>query len=661
MKNLKYFFALLLLVVLLFPLAVDKYYEGIIEEQRLVLKDIGIDSDINFKEGYLKTYRDVDLEINNGRYFATSLLNELKIVFPENKDRLDILFYESSIDWDDVFKGSKFKARIYLSSIFIEEPTVVISLKQFSNKIMQEIQSDTTSSRFILPLLDKDVVTANINFNIIKKKIESVVFNDIDEDFIGINKDLDMNIEMYKPSYITNDINVDNYTLERFFIKTKENNTLGTLRLDNVAFVYSYMDTYKQEYDFSIDNVLLLVDDINEQRDFRFETKNINVKNTIELLDYKINYKNNLNTDETIIKAHGLSVKLDKFNMSYQGDGFNKHALDMIVNNYSRQEFSAKKKNYKSEIHVWDLINDGFSIKYDLRIKNLVTDIFKVEDFSFSFDGNILKNTLTESSDPKEMLGVINVITRLSVDAEAVKEIVKLEGDFKFLEELALKKEKNYFYNLTIKNSEISMNGIGLKDLSHYVGDIFFDKNDFRTASIWYDVAKQHGNEDVFFRLAYSYHELNQFDKAIANYKECIKRTENLDAMNNLAIVYRDKKDYKKAILWHKLVYEKDTKYGAFSIGYSYDMLDDYTNAEKWYKKSIKEGEPVAMWNLGIIYQYGKGKIKKNTNQAFKLFLKAARLNYKNAIRAVSEMYKYGIGTTINIEKSQYWKQKLNE
>jgi TPR repeat protein len=65
------------------------------------------------------------------------------------------------------------------------------------------------------------------------------------------------------------------------------------------------------------------------------------------------------------------------------------------------------------------------------------------------------------------------------------------------------------------------------------------------------------------------------------------------------------------------------------------------------------------------MYENGKG-VKKNLEKAYEYYLSAARGSDErrgnlDSQKKVAEMYKEGIGTEKNIEKSEYWLKQIEE
>ena len=163
--------------------------------------------------------------------------------------------------------------------------------------------------------------------------------------------------------------------------------------------------------------------------------------------------------------------------------------------------------------------------------------------------------------------------------------------------------------------------------------------------------------QNIAFKTANRYFESKDYANANTYYDIAVKKGYD---PHKIAEKYFEKEKYNQSIQWYKKAIEKGYKYGHFGIAYSYDMLKDYKNAIKWYKKAIEQNskDKSSLWNLALIYDNGKGKVSKNQKKAFDLFLKAARLNDKNAMKQVAYMYKYGYGIKQDRNKAKYWENK---
>lgn len=198
-------------------------------------------------------------------------------------------------------------------------------------------------------------------------------------------------------------------------------------------------------------------------------------------------------------------------------------------------------------------------------------------------------------------------------------------------------------------------------DFYRIIGNKYFDKNKYKDAIDWYLKAIENGSKDALFRLAYSYNEIGQYDSAIKYYKASIEHNEWAGTYDNLALVYMvGKKDCNNAITYARKAVALDPKNGNFALGYCHDELKYYKAAIKYYKREIKENPKNygALWNMALIYDEGRGEVEENPKEAFKYFLHAAELGYKDAYKQVAYMYRTGRGTTKDLEKARYWENR---
>ena len=67
-----------------------------------------------------------------------------------------------------------------------------------------------------------------------------------------------------------------------------------------------------------------------------------------------------------------------------------------------------------------------------------------------------------------------------------------------------------------------------------------------------------------------------------------------------------------------------------------------------------------AKYNLGVMYEFGEG-VNQSFEKAYEYYLFAARRdNLESQIKLV-EIYKQGIGTKKDLEKSSYWLNKISD
>lgn len=84
-----------------------------------------------------------------------------------------------------------------------------------------------------------------------------------------------------------------------------------------------------------------------------------------------------------------------------------------------------------------------------------------------------------------------------------------------------------------------------------------------------------------------------------------------------------------------------------FNQGIEYEKEDNYAEAIKAYKTASEMGNIDATYNLGVLYDHGRG-VKEDVEQAFRLYKQAEEANDAWGQNAVGRCYYYGRGTEKN-------------
>ncbi|MEE3608312.1 tetratricopeptide repeat protein [Avibacterium paragallinarum] len=93
---------------------------------------------------------------------------------------------------------------------------------------------------------------------------------------------------------------------------------------------------------------------------------------------------------------------------------------------------------------------------------------------------------------------------------------------------------------------------------------------------------------------------------------------------------------------------------------YLIEKHQDIEKALYWYKKAAAQNQPIAIYKLGEIYEFGKG-VNKDLKEAFKWYLKGAKLGEIEAIISVAYAYYMGRGIEKDMKKAFYWFTKATE
>ena len=67
-----------------------------------------------------------------------------------------------------------------------------------------------------------------------------------------------------------------------------------------------------------------------------------------------------------------------------------------------------------------------------------------------------------------------------------------------------------------------------------------------------------------------------------------------------------------------------------------------------------------AKYNLAVMYEFGEG-VDQNYEKAYEYYLYAARRDNLESQIKVAEMYKEGIGTDKDLDKSAYWLKRIED
>ena len=92
----------------------------------------------------------------------------------------------------------------------------------------------------------------------------------------------------------------------------------------------------------------------------------------------------------------------------------------------------------------------------------------------------------------------------------------------------------------------------------------------------------------------------------------------------------------------------------------AYKKGGDYNTAFKEIQPLADQGDAIAQYNLGVMYDYGKG-VLKDYQQAAKWYRKAADQGNALAQFSLGRMYAYGEGVLKDLTKAKYWTKKAYE
>jgi len=124
------------------------------------------------------------------------------------------------------------------------------------------------------------------------------------------------------------------------------------------------------------------------------------------------------------------------------------------------------------------------------------------------------------------------------------------------------------------------------------------------------------------------------------------------------------KKDYGTALSWYEKAANLGNAAAMFNVGELYELgrgVDkDAVQAAKWYEKAAGLNQTGAMVNLGMLYEKGNG-VGRDYAKAMALYKQAAGMNDTTAMRNVAYLYANGLGVPEDLAEALSWDRKAAE
>lgn len=97
------------------------------------------------------------------------------------------------------------------------------------------------------------------------------------------------------------------------------------------------------------------------------------------------------------------------------------------------------------------------------------------------------------------------------------------------------------------------------------------------------------------------------------------------------------------------------------ALSFVFDTVDnDYASARNFASLSANKAEPIGQYNLGLIYEYGKG-IPEDAQKAFEYYQQAANAGYAPAMTQLAGLYLKGSMGSSSPDKALEWYKKAAE
>lgn len=205
------------------------------------------------------------------------------------------------------------------------------------------------------------------------------------------------------------------------------------------------------------------------------------------------------------------------------------------------------------------------------------------------------------------------------------------------------KKAKFYNEKLAKQNDNEAYNNLAW--LYHTGNGV---EKDLDKAAEYYNKSGLLGNSDGYYSAAWVYYDSEKKDyKKAFEYLQKGVEVDNLQCLNLLGIFYEKgyavEKDMNKAISYYKRAAQYNA-YAANNLGKYYRKQKEYEKALKYLNHAKEKGNTNAMIELGIMYEEGTG-VKKDINEAINNYTNAYQIvKDVNAAYNLGLIYQYGKG-----------------
>lgn len=95
----------------------------------------------------------------------------------------------------------------------------------------------------------------------------------------------------------------------------------------------------------------------------------------------------------------------------------------------------------------------------------------------------------------------------------------------------------------------------------------------------------------------------------------------------------------------------------AMNEGDKYYKIEEYQQARERYELAAAAGNSEAMWDLGVIYEFGKG-VTQDYQQARQWYEKAAAAGHATAMERIGVIYEKGHGVAKDYQQARQWYEK---
>ena len=194
---------------------------------------------------------------------------------------------------------------------------------------------------------------------------------------------------------------------------------------------------------------------------------------------------------------------------------------------------------------------------------------------------------------------------------------------------------------------------------------LYEENQDLKSAAYWFELAAQKNDAEANYKLGryylHGFGEKPRDANTAMKYLSSAARLGQTDAMTLLGNYCYYFKEYDKALGWFREAAAKEDPVAIYKLGVMYEygegVAQDHDTAFKYFKTAAEKDHIDAWINLGIDYLLGRGT-EKDLNQANYWIGKAAKAEKPAAQKIFGDIYYNGWGVPADRQTAAYWYEK---
>ncbi|KAI9011763.1 hypothetical protein DFJ74DRAFT_684590 [Hyaloraphidium curvatum] len=198
------------------------------------------------------------------------------------------------------------------------------------------------------------------------------------------------------------------------------------------------------------------------------------------------------------------------------------------------------------------------------------------------------------------------------------------------------------------------------------LGRILFDREEYEAAFKPLSHAAFNGDTNATLYLAEMHRQGLGMPENLAEaerlYRDVAEFEDSEDAQMGLGLIASEREDFSEAARWFRKAADQGHAQAAYNLGSLYErgrgVAQNFAEAARWYRTAADsdDPDPDAQVNLGLLYERGTG-VKRNFSEAAKYYRKAADLGHRNGETLLGHLYERGEGVDRDLTKAAKWYQ----